>query len=100
MFLSQDSFSITFCKNQADKIVQDFDLLMYYDKDKLDQEVVFNNGFDKGHDSGFNEGRITISSSINSSPSYNGSVQGLYTNYLFFHLLSIFLGIKNLPSKK
>ena len=46
-------------RKQADKIVQDFDLLMYYDKDKLDQEVVFNNGFDKGHDSGFNEGHTS-----------------------------------------
>ena len=45
-------------REEANKIVNDLDLLFYYDKEQLDQKIVFNNGYNRGKDEGREEGLI------------------------------------------
>ena len=39
-------------QKEIDKIIENFDLLMYYDKEKLDNEIVYNNGLEHGKKEG------------------------------------------------
>ncbi len=42
-------------QKEIDKIIENFDLLMYYDKEKLDNEIVYNNGLEHGKKEGIRE---------------------------------------------
>ena len=44
-------------RKEADRIVKDLDLLLYYDKDKMDQEYAYETGEEHGRKEGKKEGR-------------------------------------------
>ena len=51
-------------KKEAEKLSSELDEMFYYDKEKLDQEIAFNNGLTRGKkegiEKGIKEGKIEI----------------------------------------
>ncbi len=47
-------------KKEAEKLSNELDEMFYYDKEKLDQEIAFNNGLTRGKKEGLKEGKIEI----------------------------------------
>ena len=54
-----DSYMSEF-KKEAEKLSSELDEMFYYDKEKLDQEIAFNNGLTRGKKEGLKEGKIEI----------------------------------------
>ena len=52
-----DSYMSEF-KKEAEKLSSELDEMFYYDKEKLDQEIAFNNGLTRGIKEGLKEGKI------------------------------------------